>query len=272
MKNIINIFLFLLTALMFASCSKPDTVPVSGEEVTVNYSVAFPATKAQATDAVNYLWYAQYDHSTGVLLKEYTPVTVTDGKAVCPVNMMREHSYRLVFVAQHFELDAELKIPVYAIDAQNALISMPLQAAANSADYEVFVGVSEMIEYDGGNADPVELKRIVAQVNCKCTQASWDTFRPTSSSLTLEGVPQSYNALTKVFSTTKVKVEYAQKPLDDGQPCLIGMAYCFACERISKAELTLYNDSKSVSLKADSLPVDTNNKTNVLFTENLNNL
>lgn len=272
MKSIMNIL--LVATLMLVSCGKQDSVPVSAGEVTVNYSVAFPATKAQDGDAgaVNYIWYAQYDHGSGELLKEYVPVTVVEGKAVCPVNMMRDHSYKLVFVAQHFDQNGEQKVPVYALDPRTALISMPVEAVANSDNYDVFVGLGEMIEYDGGDADPVELTRIVAQVNCKCTQASWDSFQPTSSSLMVEGVPQSYNALTNEFSEANVNVEYDQAPLDNGQPCLIGTAYCFARESVSKAELTLYNSSRSVVLKAESLPVDRNNKTNVLFTEDLNNL
>ena len=270
MKN--TLYILIVVAMTLSACSKPESLPAPGGEVIVNYSVAVPQTRAVPDDAVNYVWYALYDHGTGTLLKEYEPVIVIGGRAECPVSMMRKHSYKVVFVAQHFELNGGQKVPSYSVDAQAAVISMPHLAVANSDNYDVFTCVDEVLDYDGAEPEPVELNRITAQVKFKCTHASWTSFMPTASSLALEGVPQSYNVLTKEFSATAVKVEYAKASLDNGQPCLIGTAYCFARENISKAELTLYNNSRHIVLEADSVPVEKNIRTNVLFTEDLNNL
>lgn len=266
MKRTIIITLALLAAVVL-SCNKTETV--SSGEVTVNYTVAAPATKATLGNgaAVNYVWYALY-RTDGSLVKEFTLQPFTEGKALCPVTMVRDQSYKVVFVAQHYDVQGSVKTSVYAVDAANATLAMPVSAAANSDNYDLFCFVDEVNDYQGDtDAKPVKLTRKVAQVNYLCTAedaaaAAALDMTPTASSITLTGVPASYDLLSGQVSDNTVTVTYAKAALTS-DPNLLGTAFCLAGDNLA-TKLELYKgDVLTTTLDVASVPVGLNKRTNI---------
>lgn len=267
MKRTIIIILALLAAALL-SCNK--TEKVASGEVTVNYTVAMPMTKASLGngEAVNYVWYALY-RADGSLVQEFPLQPFAAGKAICPVTMVRDQSYKVVFVAQHYKVDGEAKTPAYAVDAMNAVLQMPLTAEANSDNYDVFCYVEEVIDYQGATgAKPVTLTRKVAQVNYFCTSedaaaAATLGMTPTASEIVLTGVPESYDIISGQPSVNTVEVTYAKTDLT-GDTNLLGTAFCFAGDNLTNAELKLYKDDVlTTTLDVDNLPVEINKRTNI---------
>ena len=132
----------ILTASFFCSCSKEQN-PVQGEEMRISYNVSIPETKAHVTAdgaAINKVWYALYN-TDGTLATKYAPVDFVGGNARCEVVMMRDRSYKIVFVAQHYSDEAT---SAYPIDAQNALIGIPQSPLANTDKYDLFYGTQDV--------------------------------------------------------------------------------------------------------------------------------
>ena len=265
MKRIILIAFAFLAALI--SCNKTETV--SSEEVTVNYTVAVPVTKATLGNgaAVNYVWYALY-RTDGSLVKEFSLQPFTEGKALCPVTMVRDQSYRVVFVAQQYDGQGADKTPVYAIDAENAALEMPVSATANSDNYDFFCYLDEVNDYQGStDAKPVKLARKVAQINYLCTDedsaaAAALDMTPTASSITLTGVPASYGLLSGQVSDNTVTVTYAKAALTSDLN-LLGTAFCLAGDNVA-TKLELYKgDVLTTTLEVASVPVGLNKRTNI---------
>lgn len=278
--------LIILVPIIFLAfdCQKVhDVQDTVGEEVTVNYSVAVAdATKALNDGAdANYVWYALYKKSVdeqGVekytLAKEYAQVALTAGEAVCPVTMMREQSYRIVFVAQHYDSvpDGESTIlqPIYTHDAEKHLIEMPNAAVANSGIYDAFYTVDEIDNYDGKAAEPVTLKRLTAQVNFLTSTEDWNaasdlSMTPTHSSVKVEGLSQSFDLLTGTPSVEIVEqpVTYERSQIPGNEH--IASFFCFASDVI-KVTLDLYTSEDGTSnrtIVVDNVPVKSNMKTNI---------
>lgn len=267
MKRTILMTLALLAAALL-SCNK--TEKVGSGEVTVNYTVAMPMTKASLGngEAVNYVWYALY-RADGSLVQEFPLQPFAAGSAICPVTMVRDQSYSVVFVAQHYEVEGDVKTPAYAVDAATGVLRMPQTAKANSDNYDVFCYVDEVVEYQGATgAKPVTLTRKVAQVNYFCTSedaaaAATLGMTPTASEIVLTGVPESYDIIAGQPSLNTVTVTYGKAALT-GDANLLGTAYCLAGDNLTKAELKLYKgDELTTTIDVENLPVETNKRTNI---------
>ena len=269
MKNLgYNLSLAVSVLLSLFACNKVETA--SDGTVTVNYIMSVPQTKASQAD-VNYVWYAQYKHDTEELVKVYPPVALSSGSAVCPVTMVRDQSYKVVFIAQHYQADGETLKPAYTIDAATSVVSMPVQAVANSGAYDLFAFVDEVNNYQGGDTKPVTLERLAAQINFYCNSADWSSaaslnMTPTASAVKLEGVPQSYDVLAGQPSAQTRTVDFAKADLT-GETNLLGTATSLVSGNITKATLTLYKDSAVTTvLEVDNVPAEINYKTNVTGT------
>lgn len=247
-----------------------DSYDTNSDEVIVSYAVTIPQTKAVLGngEAVNYVWYAQYDNETEELVKSYPPVAIFDGAATCPVTMMRDQSYKVVFVAQHYNKEEETLTPVYSIDATEATIAMPEKTVANSSDCEIFAKMAIVLDYQGGNTAPVVLDRLVAQVNFMCLQDDWNAAQainmtPTASALKLEGVPETYDLLDGTFSSKTVTVEYAKAGLT-GEANVLGTVFCFADGLLTKTSLMMYKGEELTTQRdVESLKAEANCRTNV---------
>ena len=271
MNKVKTILAAALSLVFAASCNKAETTPT--EEIAVNYSVNVPMTKALGEGtAVNKVWYAVY-RTDGSLLKNYQPVDFKDGKANCQVVMMRGQSYKVLFVAQHYEgADA-----AYEITPAPATLTMPTSAVANSDNYDIFTFVDDVVNYDGTPTDAVVLERRVAQVNFICNDTDWANagalgMLPTHSAVTLTSVPQTYNLLSGTPSAVTASVTYAKNARPAGDMNLATI-FCFvgasdaSTDFTTDATLSLYTSEDQVeavrTITVDNLPVKSNYKTNV---------
>lgn len=269
MKRTIIIILSLLSVLL-AGCSKSDVSDAGYGEVTVTYSVSAPSTKAFGKgESVNKVWYALY-RTDGTLVKNYAPVPFENGSANCPVEMMRGHSYKVAFVAQHY---SDAGVPTYEIDAHNASLVMPVEAVANSDDYDVFTYVDPVDNYQGQSADAVVLTRKVAQVNF--IASDWDEAEalgklPACSSVVFSKISRSYGIMTDTPSAETVSVNYAKSAVP-GEASVLGTVFCFVGGGegfATPAVLRLYDsqDPSAVPTRTVEVPaliMKTNFKTNV---------
>ena len=271
MNKVKTILAAALSLVFAASCNKAETTPT--EEIAVNYSVNVPMTKALGEGtAVNKVWYAVY-RTDGSLLKNYQPVEFKDGKANCQVVMMRGQSYKVLFVAQHYEgADA-----AYEITPAPATLTMPTSAVANSDNYDIFTFVDDVVNYDGTPTDAVVLERRVAQVNFSCNSEDWANaaslgMLPTHSSVTLASVPKSFDLLTGTPSAETVSVIYSKSARPSADMHL-ATVFCFvgasdsSSDFTTDATLSLYTSEDQVeavrTLTVNNLPVKSNYKTNV---------
>ena len=248
-------------AMVFAaSCNKAET-PIQEEAMT--YSVSVPMTKAVNADgsAINKVWYGLYK-ADGSLVKKYSPVDFTDGSAHCSVVMMRGQSYKIVFVAQH---DA-----TYSIDAENAIVSMPSEPAANTDENDLFYYLEEVNDYAGQKTGAVVLNRAVALVNFHCNEtdlANANTLgvTPTHSSVTLKDVPTTFDLLSGETSATLGDVTYSRAAIPADK--YLAGAYCFVPESTITAEVNLYTTDSDASLvrtlEVGNVPVEANMQTNI---------
>lgn len=272
MKTIKTILAAAAALVLAASCNKAEAP--AGEGLTVNYSVSVPATKALGEGAaINKVWYAVY-RTDGSLVSNYQAVDFTGGSANCPVVMMRGQSYKVVFVAQHYD-GAEMTDPTYAIDPATAVMSINAgEAITNSDNCDVFTYVDDVVNYDGAPADAVVLERKVAQISFTCNATDWDNaaalgMTPTHSSVSLTNVPKSYNLLSGTPSTETVSVAYAKNALP-GVACNLATVFCFVgagANFTTDVTLDLYTSESGSSVRAlavPSVPAKANHKTNVI--------
>ena len=226
----------------------------------MTFSVSMPATKAVAADgsAINKVWYGLYK-TDGTLVTNYQPVDFTNGSASCQVVMMRGQSYKIVFVAQH---DA-----TYTITPATATVSMPTAPTANSDNYDLFYVVKEVNNYNGEKTGEVVLNRGVALVKFNCSDADWKNATalesvPTHSSVTLKGVPTSFNLLSATYGTEEADVTYTKSEIPAEK--FVAAAYCFDPDNNITAEINLYKGESLVStLSVDNVPVESNMQTNI---------
>lgn len=274
--------LIILVPIIFVAfaCQKVhDVQDTVGEEVTVNYSVAVAdATKAYGNgDAVYYVWYAIYKigedqngNETLTFAKTFEPAQVVAGSADCRVTMMRGQSYRVIFVAQHYDVVDGVKVPVYPIDIDNGILSMPNNPKANSDNYDVFYGVDDVIAYDGKATSPVTLNRIVAQVNFYPDQADWDaanslSMLPAYSSMKVSGLAKSFDLWTGTFSDETVIVNFEKAPILSSADRHVASFYGLSND-VVKINLYLYTTSADPyvrDVEIANVPAKANMKTNI---------
>ena len=229
----------------------------------MTFSVSIPMTKAVNADgsAINKVWYGLYK-TDNTLVSNYEPVEFKDGSANCQVVMMRGQSYKIVFVAQH---DA-----TYAITPETATVSMPaapVAPVANSDNYDLFYFVKEVNNYSGEKTNAVVLNRGVALVKFNCSDADWKNATdlesvPTHSSVTLKGVPTSFNLLSATYGTEAADVTYTKSEIPAEK--FVAAAYCFEPDHTITAEINLYKGGSLVSaLSVDNVPVESNKQTSI---------
>jgi hypothetical protein len=280
MKRIYAYLALAVAMILASSCQKDDdTKIVSGDEITMDYSVNIEAaTKAYGNgDAVNYVWYAIYKigedqngNETLTFAKSFEPAQVVAGSADCRVTMMRGQSYRVVFVAQHYDVVDGVKVPVYPIDKDYGILSMPNNPKANSDNYDVFYGVDDVIAYDGKATSSVTLNRIVAQVNFYPDQADWDaanslSMQPVSSSMKVSGLAKSFDLWTGTFSDETVTVNFEKAPILSSADRHVASFYGLAND-VVKINLYLYTtpaDPYVRDVEIANVPAKANMKTNI---------
>lgn len=268
MKIFKNIAL-TLTALFALSCSKELQQETLGEAVTVQYGVTVDVPTKALGDGktANYVWYALY-RADGSLVNQYAPARIdADRKAICPVTMVKDKDYKVVFLAMYYEGDT----PAYAVDAQSKTVSMPTQAQANSDKYDLFYGVDAVVDFQGAQNTNVMLNRVVAQVNFELSEAAWTDLgvnESFTSQIEISGAPVSMNLWDGAFSgATDVTYDKAAIPAEGRK---IGSAYCFASaggDQKVDISISLFNASgtpaKTASVSA--VPVAVNKQTNLII-------
>lgn len=265
-NNIAVISVLIISAC--CSCSKVEP-SVSEEQLPVSYTVSLLDTKAVSANgaAINTVWYGLYN-TDGSMATKYAPVEFKNGSARCEVVMMRGHSYKLVFVAQHYK---DSSTPTYPIDAETAKIGLPQTLTANSDEYDLFYGVDEITNYNGGATGSIVLDRAVAMINFISSDEDWNaavssSAVPTHSSITLSGVASEWNLLTGKASGSKTDLTFDKAAIPAEKH--VGAAYFFANGDIN-ATLNLYNsaDENAAPVKTVSVSqvqVAQNKKTNVV--------
>lgn len=271
MRRFIQI-LSVIVSLSLVSCEKVGGDIGGDNEVTVSYTVSCDAVTKSIGEAsaINYVSYAVYlkKGAEYVLTSSYDPVPFTAGNADCPVLLTRGQSYKVVFVAQHYEGTVPSLTPAYPIDFAAKTLSSPTAPAANSENYDLFYIADEVNNYTGSQPDPVELNRIVALVSLKCSQENWDAAeaagkRPTHSDVTVKNVPQSFNLLTGTVSPDTHALTYAKSQI--AEPQTLAYAYCLPAGP-SDVEFRMYTGEGDVYPKvinAPDVPVEKNKKTNI---------
>ena len=241
---------------------------MSSEEFSFSYSISLPEVKSVTADgaAVNKVWYALYNLD-GTLATKYAPVEFENGRAKCEVVMMRERSYRIVFVAQYYKDSAT---PTYPIDEENAVIGIPESPLANSDKMDLFYGIDEVINYDGTPNGSIVLDRAVAMVNFICTDADWEAavannMTPTHSSIVLSGVSTQFNLFSGAAGADKTNLTYARSEIPSAKH--VGAVFCLPHGKVT-ATLNLYNSSDETAaptktLTVTEVQVEKNKKSNI---------
>lgn len=242
---------------------------MSGEEISVNYTISLTDTKSVNADgsAINKVWYGLYN-TDGTMATNYAPVDFVNGSAKCEVVMMRGHSYKIVFVAQYYKDSAT---PTYPIDGSTATIGVPAAPVANSDQMDLFYGTDEVVAYNGAATGNVVLDRVVAMVNFVSSDEDWNNANtqgvvPTHSSIELTGVSTGFNLLTGAALAEKTNLTFAKSEIPGSKH--IGAAYCIAQGEIG-ATINIYTsaDANAAPVKTVSLtevPVEKNKQTNIV--------
>ena len=269
----------LLTVIFCLGCVKETMPKDQNITATVQYGVYVDAPTRAMGDGMtaNYVWYALY-RGNGTLVNVYAPAKIdADRKAICPVTMVKNQDYFVVFVAMYFDNDVTTGLKsAYPIDAASHLLTMPETALANSDKYDLFYGIDKVTDFQGTQITNVTLDRKVAQVNFELSESALNGsgFTLTAdcqSSMSISNVPATLDLLSgKSSGNGTVTYEKAVIPFEAG--CnRIGTAYCLASEegvQYAEVSINLYGPDGSTVLKsvsAASVPVVVNKRTNLVI-------
>lgn len=268
MKGIRHILIAMLTVLAAISCSKEGQDAFV--EVTLDYSVtAADQTKAYGEgDAVTHIWYALYRKLDNTFVRSFTPAPMVGGMASCPVTLVMNQEYKLVFVGMNYEMVDGKLTPPYSIQKEHATISMPATSVANSEKLECFYGIDEVQVNKKDTGTSIQLERIVSQVNLLCKENAWKSeYATATSGLKLFGVSKTFNLLNQSFSG-KEDVVYAQNTLlsaeyfKSGTDYSLCSVYTFAAEGVN-AEFSFMSNGLTETFSVTGLPLATNTRTNI---------
>lgn len=263
---------FVITLSALVSCNKSEGALTDiDKEVTVSYDVNIGATTKTLSSetSANYIWYGLYKiNGTNIkLAKSYEPVKVVDGKAKCPVTMMLDQSYEVVFVAQYYDDNGN---GVYEILSETAQMKMPATMPANTDNGDVFYAVDLVENFKGNRISDVQLKRVVSNINVFCLSEDWDAaaslnMTPTHSSVTVSNVPESFDLLTGKVSRNVISVDYTKALIPSD--CHLASVYSLAGDNVT-VNMRLYNSSATDAevvrqLTVENLPVEANKRTNI---------
>ena len=282
-----SIFATALLALSALSCDKAES-PVTMPELTetVTYSVALDhQTKAMGEGkSINYIWCGAYKkvYNEGILSYTLTSESLTpfaDGIAQCKIEMVRDQSYKVVFVGQYFENMNPEPRPSYRIDEGFARVYMPTVHDAtapvtNSDNYDLFTYVDQVTDFKPSALKNITLSRRVAQINFLAKPADLTAAEvagkvPEKSKVTLDNVPEYISLLDGTVSETLVDVEYAEAALTNLGENTLSTVFCLASETSKDVNASLYIYKGGVELKkytSVSVPCGANYKTNVTVT------
>ena len=274
--KIYSLITLIVLAFSALSCNKAETlVSETDGQITVTYNVTFDAqTKATGQgESANYVWCAVYkaEQTDGVvsytLSDQPSLFPLNGGNAVCDVKMVRDQSYKVVFVAQHYEGTH----PAYIIDPAQATLYMPQTAVANSDNYDLFGYVDTVEQFNGNGGKSITLSRMVSQINfvadeTDLSEAAQEGKTPTHSKVNLGGVPEYISLLEGTPSESKVAVEYEKAQLT-GTPNQLATVFCLSspeCNNIS-ASLYIYIGEQCVKeyTAIAEIPTQTNYRTNI---------
>ena len=272
-----SIFATALLALSALSCDKAES-PVSMPELaeTVTYSVGLDQqTKALGEGkSINYIWCGAYKevNNDGVVsytLRSESLTPFADGIAQCKIEMVRDQSYKVVFVGQYFEN----MNPSYRIDEGFARVYMPTVPPTNSDNYDLFTYVDQVTDFRPSAAKNITLSRRVAQINFLADPADLAASAtvgktPVQSSVILSGIPEYISLLDGTVSDTFVNVEYAKAPLTNLDGNTLATVFCLASETSKDVNTSLYiYNANGETLKGYSsipgIPYKANYRTNV---------
>lgn len=278
-----NIIATALLAFSVLSCDKAETpVLEQDDQVTVGYSISFDeATKSIGLgESVNYVWCAAYKvikdvdgAVTGYTLGSQPAfVQIVDGKAKCEVDMVRDQAYKVVFIAQHYELEESSLRPSYIINPVNANVIMPQSLPANSDNYDLFGYVDDVVKFDSSINKEVVLSRKVAQVNILTSSSDLATAEligktPTHSSMILKKVPLYYCMLDGLAYGSG-EVTYSKALVSGLNPNHLTTVFCLSGETISNVEVhkfKVYQNGTELKSYTDigDQPCKINFKTNI---------
>lgn len=268
MKGIRYILVAILTVLAAISCSKEGQDAFV--EVTLDYSVtAGDQTKAFGEgDAVTHIWYAIYRKNDNSFVRSFTPAPMVGGIASCPVTLVLNQEYKLVFVGMNYkEKDGQLT-PAYTIKKEHATITMPTTSIANSEMLDCFYGYDDIQVNQHGTGTSITLDRIASQVNFLCKGDFWKSeYAEGTSSLNLTGVANNFNLLTGLFTGSE-NIEYATSDLLTGDNLMadgdyrLCSVYTFAADCVT-ANCVFNHGGVTETFTVSELPLATNKRTNV---------
>ena len=274
-----SIFVTALLALSALSCDKAeDIVSMPDQAETVTYSVAIDQqTKALGEgNNVNYIWCGAYkeDNNNGSLtytLSSESLTKVTGSSTHCKIEMVRDQSYKVVFVGQYFNDSNSEPTPAYRIDEERAKIYMPTDAVANTDQYDLFTYVDPVTDFKPRAAKDITLSRRVAQINfvadpSDLAAAKVNGTAPETSKVVLSSVPEYISLLDGTVSDTSVQVEYAEALLANPGENPLATVFCLAKDSAYDVEASLYLYKDGSELKrytSITIPFKLNYKTNV---------
>ena len=268
MKTFTHIAL-ALASLLALSCVKEAQPEHNEEPVTVQYGVTVDTPTKALGDGktANYVWYALY-RADGSLAKAYEPAKIdADRKAICPVTMVKDQDYKVVFLAMYYEDET----PAYIVDPEAKTVSMPTSAQANSDKLDLFYGVDEVKGFQGVQNTNVALDRAVAMVNFISNDEDWNTAVtngsiPTHSSIELTGVSAGFDLLTGSPLETSAEIQFAKSQIPEAKH--LGAVFCLSGRKIG-ATINLYtsddpNAAPVNTLTVSNITIEANKKTNII--------
>lgn len=262
-----SIFATALLALSALSCDKVESPVFVPEQIeTVTYSVALDQqTKVLGEGrSVNYIWCGAYKEVNNEGVKTYTLSSesltpFSDGIAQCKIEMVREQSYKVVFIGQYFEnINPEPK-PAYPIKKSLAKVSMPEAPVTNSDNYDLFTYVDQVTDFRPRAAKNVTLSRRVAMINfhadpADITAATAAGNSPNQSSVTLIGVPEYITLLDDTVSENTITVQYNRASRPDSQNDL-ATVFCLASPESNDINASLYIYNGNDALLKEYAPI-----------------
>ena len=273
MKKFRHIAALALAALLSLSCAKETQPEGAGEMVTIEYGITVDSPTKALGDGktANYVWYALYRSDETLMSTCTTPakIDIATGKAICPVTMVKDQSFKVVFLAMYFDEVNGNKTPAYKIDADNKTVSMPESLQANTDKFDLFYGVDNVVNFQGVQSTNVNLNRVVAQINFELSEEAWDDLgagQSLSSQIQVSGAPTSMSLWDGTLTDAK-PITYAKAAIPaEGRK--VGTAYCFASstgDQKVDAAITVYKEAEVKTASVTSIPVSSNKKTNLII-------
>ena len=279
MKKLIFSAAVLASAFFAASCQQELLEP-QAEGNTVTYTVEVPevATKAIGDgNNVNQLIYAVYrvtgetEDVAKTTLQEselmyQKDVPVIEGKAIVPLELIKDQSYLVLFWAQ-------VENKWFGVDYKfgTAGVRYPSTYVPNSDDYAAFSNV-DYISVDGSVKKSITLTRPFGQLNIATNLPDPNLFTPviTGTQVTVEGAANYYDVATGkgIAGTLEFKsVAPITAESFPGYASYLSMNYVFVPDQQATVSVSYVITTEShgtVDNTISNVPVKKNYKTNIV--------